>query len=87
MCNQMVCPMCGKVKNRIDDSYFLSLPIKGINSIQKSLEKSIEGDVISEYKCNGCNRNVDIKKRSLMATMPNVLIIHLQRITFSMETF
>ena len=33
MCNQMVCPGCGKVKNRIEDSYFLSVPIKGVNSI------------------------------------------------------
>ena len=66
MCNQMVCPQCGKVKNRIEDSYFLSVPIKGINSIQKSIEKTIEGDIISDYDCGGCKKKVDIKKRQLM---------------------
>ena len=53
-CNQMICPNCGKVKNRIEDFYNLSLGIKGINSIGKALEKMIEGEVINDYKCSGC---------------------------------
>ena len=83
----MVCPGCGKVKNRIEDCYFLSIPVKGVNSIEKSFEKMIEGETIGDYKCSGCKKNVDIKKRTLMTQMPNVLIVHLQRIAFNMETF
>ena len=74
-----------EIKNRIEDSFFLSLPIKGINSLQKSLEKTIEGEVISGYTYKG--RSIDAKKRALMVTMPNMLVVHLQRIAFSMETF
>lgn len=50
----MICPNCGKVKNRIEDFFNLSLGIKGINSIGKALEKMIEGEVINDYKCSGC---------------------------------
>ena len=53
-CNQMICPSCNKVKNRMEDNYFLSLPIKGIKSIKTSLEKMVEGEIISDYKCSGC---------------------------------
>ena len=74
----MVCPMpdgSSEIKNRIEDSFFLSLPIKGINSLQKSLEKTIEGEVISGYTYKG--RSIDAKKRALMVTMPNMLVVHL----------
>lgn len=36
--------------------------------------------------CEGCNKKVDVLKRSLLADMPNTLIVHLQRIVFSFDT-
>jgi len=51
------------------------------------LQKQIEGEVINDYNCDGCNKKVDISKRTLLSETPNVLIVHLQRITFNMETF
>ena len=37
--NQMVCQECGKVKNRIEDYYNLSLTVKDIKSVHESLKK------------------------------------------------
>ena len=45
----------------------------------------MEGEIISDFKCDGCNKKVDISKRTLVANTPNVLILHLQRIEFNFE--
>lgn len=47
----------------------------------------IEGEVINDYKCDGCKKTVDVSKRTLITETPNVLIVHLQRIVFNFDTF
>ena len=37
VCNQFVCQECGKVKNRIEDFYNLSLTVKDLKSMHESL--------------------------------------------------
>lgn len=86
-CSQLICPDCGKVKNRMEDYYNLTLTVKDIDSVEESLKKQIEGEVIDGYQCDGCNKKVDITKRTLITETPNVLIVHLQRILFSFDTF
>jgi len=83
----MVCSECGKVKNRQEDFYFLSLDVKDIKSVNESLSKQIEGEIISDYQCDGCNRKVDLSKRTLIAETPNILIVHLKRLVFNFDTF
>ena len=45
----MVCTECGKVKNRQEDFLNLSLNIKDVKSVYQSLEKLVEGEIISDY--------------------------------------
>ena len=47
----------------------------------------INGEIIEDFTCEGCNKKVNITKRQLLGQMPNVLIVHLQRIVFNYETF
>jgi len=82
-----VCLECGKVKNRIEDFYNLSLTVKDTKSLYDSLQKQIEGETINDYECDQCKKKVDISRRNLISLAPNVLIVHLQRITFNFETF
>jgi ubiquitin carboxyl-terminal hydrolase 34 len=63
----MVCTECGKVKNRIEDFLNLSLPVKDIKSMEMSLKKMIEGEIISDYLCEGCNKKVDLSRRTLIS--------------------
>jgi len=86
-CSQMVCTECGKVKNRMEDYLNLSIPVKGIKSVEESLAKQVEGEIINDYQCDGCNRKVDLQKRTMIASTPNILIVHLQRICFNFDTF
>jgi len=82
-----VCAECGKVRNRLEDFYNLSLTVKDIKGMHESLAKLVEGEVISDYECSGCRKKVDVSKRTLIAQTPNVLIVHLQRIVFNFDTF
>ena len=58
----MICqdPGISMTKNRMEDSFNLSLPIKGVNSIYEALDKMVEGEVISDYKLDGHDKSVDI---------------------------
>ena len=47
----------------------------------------VEGEIINDYNCSGCNRTVDLQKRTMIASTPNILIVHLQRICFNFDTF
>ena len=82
----MVCMSCGKVKNRIESYFNLSLPVKDLNSVHDSLKKQVEGEIINGYRCDGCGKEVDLSKRTLIAETPNILIVHLQRICFNFDT-
>lgn len=86
-CNQMVCSECGKIKERMEDYYNLSLTIKDIGTVEEALKKQVEGEIISDYQCDGCNKKVDLSKRTLITETPNVLIVHLGRLVFNFDTF
>ena len=58
----------------------LSLRIMNIESIEESIRAQIEGDDIP-MKCYSCHEEVQMRKREVLASSPNVLIVHLQRIT------
>ena len=55
--------------------------------MHESLSKLIEGEIINDYECDTCKKKVDISKRILLSQVPNVLIVHLQRIIFNFDTF
>ena len=85
ICSQLICQQCGKVKNRLENFYNLSLEVKNLKSVYESFQKFITGEIISDYQCDNCNKKVDTKKRVCLASLPNVLIIHLQRIIFDLD--
>ena len=85
-CTQLICQSCGKVKNRIELFYNLSLQVKGSTGIYDSLSKMAKGQTIEDYNCDFCKERVNVIRRSLLADMPNTLIVHLQRIVFSFDT-
>ena len=55
--------------------------------LMDSLKKMIESSIINDFKCENCQKRVDVEKRQLIAEPPNILIVHLQRIQFNFDTF
>jgi len=60
--------------------------VKNSHSIFESFEKFIAGETISDFKCEECSKKVDVTKRVSLNELPNVLVIHLQRIIFDIES-
>ena len=61
--------------------------MQNLENVYESLKKQIEGEVISDFRCSECNNQVDLCKSQIMGKLPNVLILHLQRIVFDFQTF
>lgn len=59
-CSQLACSECGKVKNRIEDYYNITLTVKDLKSVYESLQGQVDGEIINDYQCDGCNKKVDI---------------------------
>ena len=46
----------------------------------------IAGEVIEDYNCSACKSKVSIEKKQCIRNLPNTLILHLNRITFDLDT-
>ena len=84
--NQMICSECKNVTNRFETFYNISLQVKNMKNLFESLNKYIAGETISDYMCENCHKKVEITKRCVLSSLPNVLIIHLQRLVFNLDT-
>ena len=84
--NQTICHGCGTVREREDIFYNLSVEVKNMKNIYESFEKFITGETIEDYYCESCKKKNSITKRTCLSSLPNVLIVHLQRIIFDLDT-
>lgn len=85
-CSQLICPACGKVRSRLELFTNLSVQVKGFSDIHASLRSMLEGEILEDFRCENCQKKVNIRKRYLLADMPNTLIVHLNRIMYSYDT-
>ena len=85
-CTHMTCSSCNHVKSRIEDYYILSVPVKGFKTLEESFNSYTDGEIISDFRCDNCEKKVDIQKNCSLIDMPNILMIHLQKIHFNVET-
>lgn len=67
--------------------FSLTLEVKNQRNIFDGLKKLTSGEIINEYACDACKQKVDVEKKLVVSKLPNMLIIHLQRIVFDMDTF
>lgn len=84
--NQMICHGCGNIREREDIFYNLSVEVRNMKTIYDSFEKFITGEIIEDFHCDNCKTKNSITKRSCLSALPNVLIVHLQRIVFDLDT-
>ena len=83
--NVIECKGCGYVRANEELFYNLSVEAKNMNSLKQSLDKFIQPETISDFLCDNCKKKCDISKKSLLKQLPNVLIIHLQKIIFDLD--
>jgi ubiquitin C-terminal hydrolase len=85
MVNLITCKNCGHVTVRNENFYSLSLEVKKMASIEESLLKLIEPEIISDYQCDSCKKKCDISKQSMLKKLPNILFLSLKKMYFDLE--
>ena len=63
------------------------MEVKNSKSLFESFDRYISGEMINDYKCDFCEKKVDVSKRTRISKVPKNLIIHLQRIVFNLDIF
>ena len=87
-CNRFVCQGgCNVINERFEDFYNLSLDVKHSKTLYESLNRYINGELISDFYCESCDKKVDMIKKTCISDLPNVLIIHLQRIIYNFDIY
>ena len=85
ICNKNICSSCKNPTLRFEDFKDITLEVNGLNNIYESLDKYILEDNIDDFYCSRCEKKVILKRSSLLASLPNILIIHLNRIIINIE--
>lgn len=83
--NVIECKGCGYVRANEELFYNLSVEAKNMNNLKQSMDKFIQPETISDFLCDNCKQKCDISKKSMLKQLPNVLIIHLQKMIFDLD--
>lgn len=51
---QLKCSECNHIRNKEENFFNISLPIKNQKTLHECFDKFISGEVISDYRCDGC---------------------------------
>ena len=87
--NRIYSLSCPHRHSREEPFFILSLPIQHHRDIRGSLSEFVKGELLegaNAYWCNDCGGKVDAERRSLIAALPPVLILHLKRFEFDFDT-
>ncbi|KAK4178441.1 putative ubiquitin carboxyl-terminal hydrolase [Triangularia setosa] len=80
---------CPHISERLEPFSAIQCDVKGNNSLAKSLEAYVKGEVMegdNKYKCSTCDRHVNAVKRACLKDIPDNLIFHLKRFDFNLRT-
>ena len=80
LCNKKICSSCNYASYNYEEFKFITLEVNKIKDIYDSLEKYISEDNIEDFNCPNCNQKVTLKKYTYLSKLPNILIIHLNRL-------
>eukprot|EP00828_Plagiopyla_frontata_P048501 TRINITY_DN9313_c0_g1_i4.p3 TRINITY_DN9313_c0_g1~~TRINITY_DN9313_c0_g1_i4.p3 ORF type:complete len:353 (-),score=60.67 TRINITY_DN9313_c0_g1_i4:149-1207(-) len=79
------CGECKKKKSREENFSCVELEVKNQKTLQASFENFTKEEMIQDYLCENCDKKVDMTKKSMLRKLPNILLIHLQRIIFDLD--
>lgn len=86
-CNRFICQGCGVTMERFEEFMNLSLDVKHSKTLYESLARLVSGEVISDFYCESCDKKVNMTKKTCLAVLPNILILHLQRIVYNFDIY
>jgi len=87
LASKVICQKCGHTSEKVEDFFDITLIIKGMSDVKKSLNKYLEEELLTgenKYFCDKCSEKVDAKKVVYIRTLPPLLIFSLSRFDFDL---
>ena len=86
--DQMCCPDVAWVREKRTVFHHLPLAVANSDNVYDSLRKSIEGEVMSDYRCDAApDTPTDLHKRQVLGQLPDTMMLHFKRMVFDFDTF
>ncbi|KAF6260179.1 hypothetical protein COO60DRAFT_1700419 [Scenedesmus sp. NREL 46B-D3] len=82
---QIICRGHDFTSEREEDFYQISVDVKGMGSLEKSLDDYVKGELMegdNAYFCEELGKRVPAVKRAAIKALPHMLCIHLKRFEF-----
>lgn len=88
---QLICRGCPHRYERFEHFFTLQLTVFGnrSNSVMSALQDFVAGELLegdNQYFCSQCNKKVDTVKRTVLADLPDTIILGLKRFDFNYDT-
>ncbi|KAG5508781.1 hypothetical protein JKF63_05279 [Porcisia hertigi] len=78
------CGACGWSFKRAEPFLYLSLPVRP--ALEDSLSEFSKPEAVDGFKCEKCGQTAVATSLQYMRTLPDVLVIHLNRFEFNLQT-
>lgn len=78
------CERCGRSTKRAEPFLYLSLPIR--SALEDSIAAWLQPDQVDGFMCEGCRSTAAATSRQYLRTLPDVLVLHLNRFEFDIRT-
>jgi ubiquitin C-terminal hydrolase len=88
---QLICKGCPHRYERFEHFFTLQLAVfsNRANSVLGALQEFVAGELLegdNQYFCSQCNKKVDTVKRTVLADLPDSIILGLKRFDFNYDT-
>jgi ubiquitin C-terminal hydrolase len=88
---QLLCKGCPHRYERFEHFFTLQLAVfsNRANSVLGALQEFVAGELLegdNQYFCSQCNKKVDTVKRTVLADLPDTIILGLKRFDFNYDT-
>lgn len=86
---QTICQECRVPSERNETFYNLAVEVKDKTTLDESLAALVQADRLdgdNKYNCERCNKKVAALRRATIGELPPVLVVHLKRFEFDLET-
>jgi ubiquitin C-terminal hydrolase len=88
---QLLCKGCPHRYERFEHFFTLQLAVfsNRANSVLGALQEFVAGELLegdNQYFCSECNKKVDTVKRTVLADLPDTIILGLKRFDFNYDT-
>ena len=85
--DKLVCPTCGEIRHTEQPFTNISIDVKNISELSKSMAQYGAKEVIDDYRCDQCGEKVSVEKSQHLHTLPPYFILHQKRFDFDYQTF